>query len=153
MKEKTVILSTSLKHLREITQWLKNTQGIGSIYTQWLSGWKGKILSLFERDTKKSVLVGLIDTWIDESILWEKSDVVYIMKIPFDPPSDPYFLARTVGMNNNFEEYSTPIAINSINTLIGRIHSANKNTEIRITDERIKKMSWGKKVESSLISL
>ena len=153
MKEKTVILSTSLKHLREITQWLKNTQGIGSIYTQWLSGWKGKILSLFERDTKKSVLVGLIDTWIDESILWEKSDMVYIMKIPFDPPSDPYFLARTVGMNNNFEEYSTPIAINSINTLIGRIHSANKNTEIRITDERIKKMSWGKKVESSLISL
>lgn len=79
--------------------------------------------------------------------------MVYIMKIPFDPPSDPYFLARTVGMNSNFEEYSTPIAINTINTLIGRIHSANKNTEIRIADERIKKMNWGNKVESSLISL
>lgn len=152
-KQKTVILSTNLKHLREITQWLKNTQGIESIYTQWLSGWKGKILSLFERDTRKSVLIGLIDTWIDESSLWEKSDMVYIMKIPFDPPSDPYFLARTVGMNSNFEEYSTPIAINTINTLIGRIHSANKNTEIRIADERIKKMNWGNKVESSLISL
>lgn len=31
---KTVILSTSLKHLREITQKLKNTQGIETIYTQ-----------------------------------------------------------------------------------------------------------------------
>lgn len=152
-EEKTVILSTSLKHLREITQKLKNTQNIESIYTQGLSGGKAKILSLFERNMKKSVLIGLIDTWIDESNLWEKSDMVYIMKIPFDPPSDPYFLSRTIGMNNNFEAYSTPIAINTINTLIGRIHSANKNNEIRIADERIKKMNWGKIVESSLISL
>lgn len=68
--------------------------------------------------------------------------MVYIMKIPFDPPSDPYFLARTSGMKNNFEEYSTPIAIHTMNTLLGRILSSNPKSKIRFSDERIKKMSW-----------
>ena len=75
-------------------------------------------MSLFERAKNQSILIGIIDNWIDESFLWKSVDMVIIAKIPFDPPTDPYFLARTVGMKNNFEEYSTPIALATINTLV-----------------------------------
>ena len=101
------------------------------------------MISLFQGEREKVVLIGLIDTWIDESDLWACTDEVIIAKVPFDPPTDPYFLARTVGMKNNFEEYSTPIAISTINTLIGRIRIAHKNAVVYCIDERITTMNWG----------
>jgi hypothetical protein len=100
------------------------------------------MLTLFSNAKEKSVLIGLIDSWIDESEIWIAVDEVIIAKVPFDPPTDPYFLARTVGMKNNFEEYSSPIALSTMNTLIGRIHFANKNTRIISIDERLDTMNW-----------
>ncbi len=64
-----------------------------------------------KENEKKSVLIGLIDTWRDESKILEKSDSIVIAKIPFDPPTDPHFLAKTIGMNNSFEIYSKPIVL------------------------------------------
>ena len=149
--KKIVILTTSMKHIRLLAKELKGKNSIEKIYAQGLSGGKGKMMSLFQREREKVVLIGLIDTWIDESDLWACTDEVIIAKVPFDPPTDPYFLARTVGMKNNFEEYSTPIALHTINTLIGRIRVSNPKTMIFCTDERITTMNWGIMMRESFI--
>ncbi len=82
------------------------------------------MLSLFKTKIEKTILIGIIDTWRDEYNLWAYARHIIIAKLPFDPPTDSYFLARTVGMSNNFSEYSEPIVIIRINTLIERILSS-----------------------------
>lgn len=149
--EKTILLTTSMKHAQMLAQEYKWKFNIKNIYTQGISGGKGKMLSLFINTKGKSLLIGTIDSWIDEWDLWQYVDTVILAKVPFDPPTDPYFLARTVGMKNNFEDYSSPIAINTINTLIGRIHSANSKTLIICTDERLTNMNWGKSMKEYLL--
>ena len=62
--------------------------------------------------------------------------------MPFDPPSDPYYLARTIGMKNNFEEYGCPLAIAKINTLVGRIRNVNEDAPIYCLDERLTETIW-----------
>jgi DNA polymerase III epsilon subunit family exonuclease len=149
--EKTVILTTSTKHIRMLVNELKGKYNIKNIYGQWVSWGKSKMLSLFSNAKEKSVLIGLIDSWIDESDLWEFVDLVIIAKVPFDPPTDPYFLARTVGMKNNFEEYSSPIALSTMNTLIGRIHFANNKCRILCIDERLETMNWWISMRDNLL--
>ncbi len=149
--EKNVILTTSIKHARMLAREFQWKQDIKNIYTQGISGGKGKMLSLFQHAKEKSLLIGIINTWIDEGELWKTADVVIVAKVPFDPPTDTYFLARTVGMKNNFEEYSSPIAINTLNTLIGRIHSTNEKTTIIAIDDRLQTMNWWQSMKECLL--
>ena len=79
------------------------------------------MLSIFKNKIEQTILIGIIDTWRDEYSLWTVAKNIIIAKLPFDPPTDPYFLARTVGMSNNFSEYSEPIVIIRLNTLVERI--------------------------------
>ena len=79
------------------------------------------MLSIFSKNIDQTILIGIIDTWRDEYALWQIAKHIIIAKLPFDPPTDPYFLARTVGMVNNFSEYSEPIVTIRLNTLIDRI--------------------------------
>ncbi len=149
--EKIVILTTSMKHARMLANEFKGKHSIKNIYAQGISGGKGKMLSLFKGAKDKSLLIGIIDTWIDEGDIWDFVDIVILAKVPFDPPTDPYFLARTIGMKNNFEEYSSPIAINILNTLIWRIHRSNPKTVILCTDERLQNMNWGQSMKEHLL--
>ncbi len=109
------------------------------------------MLSLYENNIGTTLLIGLIDSWIDESNLWKITNTVILAKIPFEPPTDPYFLARTIGMRNNFEEYSLPSTIIILNTLIERIRSAHANTTIYTLDERLSTTLWGKEMQKELL--
>lgn len=148
--DKVVILWTNLKLLRGLSMWLKKQYEDYEIFTQGISGGKAKMLHLYLR-SKKTILIWLIDTWKDESILWEKTETLSVTKIPFDPPSDPTYLARTVGMSNNFELYSIPLAIHTINMLIGRAKSANSEIDIFLCDEKLTTMNWGKNMVRELL--
>ncbi len=79
------------------------------------------MLSLFKNNIDTTILIGIIDTWRDEYDLWKNARNIIIAKLPFDPPTDPYFLARTMGMGNNFSDYSQPIVTIRLNTLLDRI--------------------------------
>ena len=146
-----VYLSTNLKHLRTTSQEWGRYFSPKNTFIQGISGGKWKILSLYKRAEEEKILYGLIESWINEYELWKEVDIVLIGKIPFDPPTDPYFLAKTKGMKNNFEEYSCPLAIAQINTLIGRIYAANPNAKIICIDDRISLSSWWKKITDELI--
>ena len=108
------------------------------------------MLSLFSK-REDAILIGLIDTWKDERELWQIADTLIIAKVPFDPPTDPYFLARTVGMKNNFEEYSMPIATITMNTLIGKAYNSNPDISITSCDERLFSTNWGRSLYSELL--
>ena len=100
------------------------------------------MLSIFKRNTESTILVGIIDTWRDEYELWISAHSIIIAKLPFDPPTDPYFLARTVGMSNNFSEYSEPIVIIRLNTLLERVFSSGFEKSVIITDSRLTVTEW-----------
>lgn len=109
------------------------------------------MLSTFKKNIHKTILIGIIDTWRDEYSLWTNAECIYITKIPFDPPTDPYFLARTVGMQNNFSEYSEPIVTIRLNTLFERISSSGYSKSIFITDTRLSDTEWGKRIQKELL--
>lgn len=109
------------------------------------------MLSTFSNNITKTILVGIIDTWRDEYTLWQSAEHIIIAKLPFDPPTDPYFLARTVGMSNNFSEYSEPIVTIRINTLIERIRTSGHTRQITITDSRLIDTEWGKRIAKELL--
>lgn len=145
-----IILGTNLKQLRALSARLKAEKSEYEIFTQGISWWKSKMFQLFKK-SKKAILIWLIDTWKDESFLWEITDTLSITKIPFDPPSDPSYLARTSGMSNNFELYSLPLWINKINTLIGRARSAQPSISIYISDEKLETMTWWRSIVDELL--
>jgi DNA polymerase III epsilon subunit-like protein len=148
--KKIVYLATNLKHLRTFAQEIKNTSSGYEVYTQGISGGKGKMRTLFQK-SEKAILIWLIDTWMDDGLFFEGVSDLVILKVPFDPPSDPYYLARTVGMTNNFESYSLPLALSKINTLIGHAHSANPTIAITLTDEKLISMSWWVKIQGQIL--
>lgn len=145
----TVILTTNTKHVREIGRTLKSLWK--NVLIQWISGGKGKMIWLFLQDPENTILVGTVENWRDEFALWEKIHHLIIAKLPFDPPTDAYFLARTIGMRNNFEVYSMPLVISKINTLIGRVQTKNPTCTITCWDERIISTEWGKNILNEIL--
>lgn len=109
------------------------------------------MLSIFSSNKEKTILIGIIDTWRDEYTLWASARYIIIAKLPFDPPTDPYFLARTVGMSNNFSEYSEPIVVIRLNTLIERILSSGYTGTIVTADSRLIDTEWGKRIHLELL--
>jgi hypothetical protein len=109
------------------------------------------MLSIFQRNIEKTILIGIIDTWRDEYALWGVAKHIIIAKLPFDPPTDPYFLARTVGMTNNFAEYSQPIVTIRLNTLIERILESGHTGSVHSSDSRLRDTEWGKHIERELL--
>jgi hypothetical protein len=148
-QKKTLILTTSQKGIRELVTHLRRNFPETTIFGQGISGGKRKILSLFQKE-ENAIIVGIIENWMHEASLWKEIDMLIIDKIPFSPPTDPYFLARTVGMKNNFEEYSIPLAIATINTLLGRVKIMNPECQLYCQDIRIKKSIWGEKIWEAL---
>jgi DNA polymerase III epsilon subunit family exonuclease len=145
----TVILTTSMKHIREI--WKNLQKNWYTVFMQWISWWKSKMLSLFSENIDKAVLIGLIDTWRDDLELWKVAQQVIVSKVPFDPPTDPYFLAKTSGMTNNFSLYSEPLALIRLNLLIWRIMSVSSISHIFCWDNRIQETIWWKQLAENLL--
>ena len=138
-----------MKHIREIGNQISNQDF--HLLMQGISGGKAKMKHYFLKENeKKSILIGLLDTWRDEHEILQYLDTVIIAKIPFDPPTDPYFLAKTNGMSNSFERYSKPIVLAKLNSLIANIRVLNKNAKILCTDARIETTEWGKFIKKNL---
>ncbi len=118
---------------------------------QGISGGKGKQLAIFVTNPDTSIIVGTIDMWRDELTLWRSARHIVIAKLPFDPPTDPYFLARTVGMANNFALYSEPMTIIKMSTLIARIRSTPYAGDIICEDTRLVDTLWGQALRREIV--
>lgn len=144
---RTLILTTSMKHIRELGNIYQSYQPI----LQGTSGGKAKMQHYFTSSYTDVLMIGLIDTWRDEMDLFMYVDTLVIAKVPFDPPTDPYFLAKTQGMTHNFEQYSKPIVLSKLNTLIGSYISINPQGVIICADPRIHTSEWGKFLKAYML--
>ena len=89
--------------------------------------------------------------WKEERKLWSGAKNIIIAKLPFDPPTDSYFLARTVGMKNNFSLYSEPMMIIKLNTLLSRIYSSNYTSVVYCEDIRLTETNWGQSILREIV--
>lgn len=121
------------------------------ILTQGVSGGKEKMLANYCKNPENTILIGLYDTWIQSAKLWKSTDSIFLMKIPFDPPTDIFSLARTIGVANNFMEYNLPTTILKIHTLLSHITLANPDARMTCLDTRLWKNDWGKYIREELL--
>ena len=148
-KKKVLILTTNLKDIRALGE---SFSEYGTVFMQGISGGKSKIIHYFERsEDEHTFLIGLIDSWKDAFGLFGKIDQIIIAKIPFDPPTDPGFLAKTQNLENAFESYTKPVVLARLNTLIGNICENFPNTEIICADSRIHLSRWGQFIKANLL--
>lgn len=147
MTGKTLIVTTSMKHIRELGNMYSSYRPL----MQGVSGGKSKMKHYFLEGTERQVLIGLIDSWKDTFDIFDTIDTLIIAKVPFDPPTDPYFLAKTQGMSHSFEKYSKPIVLSKLNTLIGNYITSNPNGRVICSDDRIHTTEWGKFLRENLL--
>lgn len=145
----SLILTTSMKHIRELGE-ICNRLGYHT-YMQGISGGKSKIVHLYKANPEKSVIIGLLDTWRDEYQLGGCLRNIVIAKLPFDPPTDPYFIVRTTWMANNFINYSEPMVILRTNRVIWKFLSYGISGNIYTLDMRLADTEWWKNIYTELL--
>ncbi len=149
---KILILTTNMKDSQRFLKELTTRFPEDVVFCQWISGGKSKIVSLVEKSEKSRIfIIGTCEYWwSDYSILKQVSSLI-ITKIPFYPPNDTQFLAKTHGMKNSFRDYSLPIAIQWIKTIIRNYILYSGNTNIFITDERLLLSEWWEIARNEII--
>lgn len=107
------------------------------------------------RTTKHAVLLGTNSFWEGVDVKGQALSCVIIDKLPFAPPDDPVFRARSARMQeqgiNPFMEYQLPQAIITLKQGVGRLIRDNTDYGVlMICDPRLITRSYGRKFISSL---
>jgi predicted DnaQ family exonuclease/DinG family helicase len=152
-KGKTLVLFTSKKAMaatyHEIAPPLKE-QGF-TLLAQKITGGRGKILEHFKDEPENSAILALQNFWDEVEFLDDDLECVIILKLPFDPPSDPIIQARSQKYQDSFSEYLIPRAILSFRKSLAKlIRSSKKKGSIIILDGRILQKNYGGKFLSCL---
>ena len=107
------------------------------------------------RTTKHAVLLGTNSFWEGVDVKGQALSCVIIDKLPFAPPDDPVFRARSARMQeqgiNPFMEYQLPQAIITLKQGVGRLIRDNTDYGVlMICDPRLITRSYGRKFITSL---
>jgi hypothetical protein len=141
-------MKDSQRFLKELTTRFPKDE----VFCQWISGWKSKIVSLMQKSEKsRTFVIGTCDYWGSDYSILKQIDSLIITKIPFYPPNDTWFLAKTHGMKNSFRDYSLPIAIQWIKIIIRNYTLYSGNIHVYLTDERIILSEWWEIARNEII--
>jgi ATP-dependent DNA helicase DinG len=151
------VLCTSLKAMREIHAFLKDSFGShGMEYPLLLQGesTRTELLDRF-RAHGNAVLVGSQSFWEGVDVRGEALSVVIIDKLPFAPPDDPVLSARIDKMNaegkNAFMEHQLPYSVITLKQGAGRlIRDETDRGVLMICDPRLITKPYGKRIWQSL---
>jgi len=107
------------------------------------------------RETKNAVLLGTQSFWEGVDVRGQALSCVIIDKLPFAPPDDPVFRARSARMEENgqnpFMDFQLPEAIINLRQGVGRlIRDVNDYGVLMICDPRLQSKSYGQKFVNSL---
>jgi Rad3-related DNA helicase len=139
----TMVLFTSHYMLREVYRTIlpvTEKKGI-RLLGQGIDGHRSSLLKIFQED-KKSVLFGTNSFWEGIDVPGSALELLIIVKIPFDVPSDPLIEAKIEAADketgNGFLNYSVPEAIVKLRQGFGRlIRSGEDRGAVLILDQRI----------------
>ncbi len=107
------------------------------------------------RETENAVLLGTQSFWEGVDVKGQALSCVIIDKLPFAPPDDPVFRARSARMEENgqnpFMDYQLPEAIINLRQGVGRlIRDVNDYGVLMICDPRLQSKPYGQKFINSL---
>ena len=106
---------------------------------------KSKIQNTFIENSDTSILLGTDSFWEWVDFPWDKLKYLIIHKFPFQVPTDPIFMARSVFFNNSFADYSIPKSIIKLKQWFWRlIRSKDDKWIVILFDDRIYSSDWWK---------
>jgi predicted DnaQ family exonuclease/DinG family helicase len=150
---RSLVLFTSKKDLSRIFHHLApqlKHQGF-NLLAQGISGGRGKIISHFMDEPESSALMGTNSFWEGIDLVGDLLNCLIIQKLPFDPPEDPIFRARSRRFRNEFNDYSLPRAILRFKQGFGRLIRSSQDTGNTILlDSRLIHKEYGKNFLASL---
>jgi DNA polymerase-3 subunit epsilon/ATP-dependent DNA helicase DinG len=149
---RALVLFTSYEQLK------RTSQAIGPllarddirVYEQGEGASASTLLENFRTDGR-AVLLGTRAFWEGVDVPGEALQVLVIVKLPFDVPSDPIIAARSETFDDPFNEYSLPEAILRFRQGFGRlIRSQSDRGIVAVLDKRILSKRYGKLFLESL---
>ena len=124
------------------------------ILGQGVSGGYHKILDKFKKAPNKSIIFTTSYFWANDNNYPDPINILAILKLPFEPPDNPIYVARASQKNDAFKSYSVPKAILQFKQDINKMIISNRpNTKIYIFDKRVVSREYGKLFLESLSPL
>lgn len=139
----TAIILNSRLQLEYFT--LKLSQNNIPLVSQ-LTASSGKLHAKFHENSDPKTVLTTPNVWFDLDF-HEDIDTVYILKIPFDPPSDPFLLALSHSYEDAFNQLQIPLAAIAIKKIIKSMsRPTNHNKRVVILDPRLLNRSYGVRI-------
>jgi ATP-dependent DNA helicase DinG len=108
-------------------------------------GSRQQLLRQFKREGSRAVLLGTRSFWEGVDVPGEALQVVFIVRFPFDVPSDPVFAARSETFDWPFLQYSVPEAVLRFRQGFGRlIRRRDDQGVVIVLDKRILTKGYGR---------
>lgn len=154
---RTFFLCTSLVAVSRIAEDVQaRLEDLGNPYPLLVQGQmpKAALISEFRRHGN-AILVGSMSFWEGVDVRGDALSLVVIDKLPFTPPDDPVFAARSEAIRrkggNPFGAYALPEAIISLKQGAGRlIRSEADRGVFMLCDARVAEKRYGRTVLNSL---
>ncbi len=149
---RTMALFTSYASLRDTARAIGTSmQAAGlELLVQGSDGSPYQIVRRF-LDNPKSVILGTSSFWEGVDLAGDSLQVLVVMRLPFNVPTEPVFEARSELYDNSFMQYAVPQAILRLRQGFGRlIRTKNDRGVAIILDQRIVSRRYGKLFVRSL---
>lgn len=148
------VLCTTLRAMRQIAEQLRREAGDDIDILMQGEAPRHELMKQF-REAEAAVLVGSAGFWEGVDIAGEKLSLVIIDKLPFAPPDDPIYRARSQALQragqHPFRELSLPQAMLALKQGAGRlIRTETDHGLLVICDERLRSRSYGAQILASL---
>jgi len=148
----TLALFTSHEALRNAAKSVKpllESRGINCL-VQGIDGSPAQLIRKFINNPK-SILMGTNSFWEGIDLPGDLLKLLILTKLPFTPPYEPIFAARSELYENSFMEYAVPQAVLRLRQGFGRlIRTINDRGVVLILDKRIISKKYGEKFINSL---
>jgi DNA polymerase-3 subunit epsilon/ATP-dependent DNA helicase DinG len=143
---RTLVLFTSYSQLNKTAQSIKQVlerAGIG-LLTQTEGASRQRLLEIFRSAENPAVLMGTRSFWEGVDVPGKSLQVVIIVKLPFDVPSDPIIAARSETYDSPFFEYTIPEAVLRFRQGFGRlIRRQDDEGLVVVLDKRVLSKRYG----------
>lgn len=158
---RTLVLTTTLRALREITEDLQRHFN-GSQQIEILAQGqqtKRELMARFRQGSmdgmRGCILVASASFWEGVDVPGDALQLVFIDKLPFPPPSDPMVEARCLRLEQTgrspFSDYSLPEAAVALKQGAGRLIRMESDRGILVVcDGRLAKMGYGRRLIAAL---
>ena len=148
------VLCTTLRAMRQIAEQLRAESGDDIDILMQGEAPRHELMKRFQ-EADAAVLVGSAGFWEGVDIAGEKLSLVIIDKLPFAPPDDPVYRARSQALQragqHPFRELALPQAMLTLKQGAGRlIRTETDRGLLVICDERLRSRSYGAQILGSL---